>query len=298
MSSSTRGILVMVLSAVFFALMAGLVRGLEGVSAYVMVMARFVGGTLVCLGLFAIGLDRPRWTNWSWIITRGVVGGTAVVIFYWTIRDIGLAKATMLNYTYVVWAAVVAVPLLHERLSGMHWVAIAVALLGVVLLFDVRELTVGYGEGLALFGALCSGVAVICVTRCRETDSSTNIFWSQALFGIGLAAWPMTKEWAMPTAGQWAVLAGIALLATAGQLAMTYAYKHTGATQGSLLSLVTPVLSALMGVLYFHEEYSAGFVMGSALILAACAYMAVFPVGKGTVAKAGDDGESLTGCTG
>ncbi|MEN6643863.1 MAG: DMT family transporter [Armatimonadia bacterium] len=298
MSSSTRGMLVMVLSAVFFALMAGLVRGMEGTSAYVMVMARFVIGTLVCVGLFAVGLDRPRWTNWPWIITRGVVGGVAVVIFYWTIKDIGLAKATMLNYTYVVWAAVVAVPLLHERLGIMHWLAIAVALLGIVLLFDVRELSVGYGEALALFGALCSGVAVICVTRCRETDSSTNIFWSQSLFGIGLAAWPMTQQWVMPTTGQWAALVGIGLLAAVGQLAMTYAYKHTGATQGSLLSLVTPVLSALMGVLYFHEAYNAGFVIGSALILGACGYMAVYPVGKGGLEKAGEEDESFTGCTG
>lgn len=271
----------MVLSAVFFALMAGLVRGMPSVSPYVMVMARFVVGTLVCLGLFAVGLDRPRWRNWPWIVTRGVSGGIAVVILYWTIPNIGLAKATMLSYTYVVWAALAAVPLLHERLRAMHWVAIAVAVVGIGLLSNVQDLAMGQGESIALLGAFCSGVAVICVTRCRETDSSTNIFWSQALFGMGIGAWPMARTWAMPTTGQWWALLGIGLLASAGQLTMTYAYKHTGATQGSLLSLVTPVLSALMGILYFHEKYSGGFVLGSALIMAACAYMAIKPVGKG-----------------
>jgi hypothetical protein len=33
-----------------------------------------------------------------------------------------------------------------------------------------------------------------------------------------------------------------------------------------------------MGVAYFHEHFTTGFMMGSVLILAACAYMAVNPV--------------------
>lgn len=86
-------------------------------------------------------------------------------------------------------------------------------------------------------------------------------------------------------------LAAIGLTAAAGQLAMTYAYKHTGASQGSLLSLLTPVLSAATGVLYFSEHFSGGFLIGSVMILAACAYMAMNPVAQAT--REGKDADQV-----
>lgn len=278
MSRPYAGTLIMLLSAVFFALMAALIRGAPEVDSYTLTMGRFVIGSLVCVGLFVVGLDRPRWNNWLWITIRGVVGGVAVVIFFWSIQAIGLAKATVLNYTSVLWAGMLAVPLLGERLTRMQWAAMAVAVVGIVLLFEVRSLGASTGEVLALFGGVCSGVAIVAVTRCRDTDSSANVFWSQSLFGIPAVAWPMSTHWVTPNLPQVGLIVVVGLLAAAGQLLMTFAYKHTGATQGSLLSLATPVLGGLIGVAYFHEPLTLRFALGTMLILLSCAYLALNPV--------------------
>ncbi len=281
MRRSHTGTITMLLSSVFFAAMAALIRATPSVNSYILGMARFVVGTLVCFGLFAVKLDRPRWVNWPWIIVRGVVGSIAVVIFFWSIQEIGLAKATMLNYTYVIWAGVLAVPMLGERLRLMQWLAVVVAVAGVALLFEVHGLNVAPADAIALFGGTCSGIAVIAVTRCRDTDSSTNVFWSQSLFGIGAVAWPMATHWATPTLVQVYAMVAVGLLAAAGQLLMTYAYKHTGATQGSLLSLVTPVLGGAIGVACFHEPLTLRFALGTLLILLSCGYLALDPVKRG-----------------
>jgi len=277
MTNHHRGIIFMLLSALIFALMAALVRGVS-VNPYTMVMTRFLIGTVVCLGIFATGRDRPRWTSWGWLLGRGIIGGIAVILLYWSIQHVGLGKAQMLSYTYVVLSAVLAVPVLGERLRPLQWGAVLVAMAGVVLLCDLQNLTFRPMDAIALLSALCSAIAVICVTRCRATDTSTNIFWSQSLFGAAIAAWPTVTNWQAPTVVQWPWLLAIGLTASAGQLTMTYAYKHTGASQGSLLSLISPVVSAVIGVLYFREHFSGGFMIGSAMILAACAYMAVNPV--------------------
>jgi drug/metabolite transporter (DMT)-like permease len=173
---------------------------------------------------------------------------------------------------------VIAVPVLGERLRPLQWVAVLTAMAGVVFLCDLQNLTFRAMDGVALLSALCSAIAVICVTRCRATDTSTNIFWSQSLFGAAIAVWPTVANWQAPSVVQWPWLLAIGLTASAGQLTMTYAYKHTGASQGSLLSLITPVISALIGVLYFREHFTGSFVIGSAMVLAACAYMAINPV--------------------
>lgn len=278
MSDRTRGTLVMLLSAVFFAIMGAVIRGLPGVSPYITAMGRFVVGTLVCVGLFVVGLDRPRWVNWQWLVVRGVIGGTAVVLLYLAIGLSGLAKSMMLSYTYVVFASVLAIPLLGERLRMGHWLAVLVAMAGTTLICGCGAKGLRFVDAIPLLSAFCSAIAVIAVTKCRETDTSVNIFWSQSLFGIAIAAWPVAHHWFPLTPWQWLLVLIIALLAAAGQLAMTYAYKHTGAAQGSLLSLLTPVLTAIIGVLYFREPCTAGFLAGSTLILLACVYLIVRPV--------------------
>lgn len=277
-----KGPLAMMASAVFFAVMAALIRATQAVNPYMFSLGRFFIGILVCLGLFVLRLDRPRWINWPWLIIRGVVGSLAVVAFYWCIPVIGLAKATVLNYTYVIWAAVLAVPFLGERLRLGQSLAVVTAMAGVALLFEVRSLGASLGELLALLAGLGSGIAVIAITRCRDTDSSANIFWSQSLFGLLAIAWPVAQHWTPLTAAQIGIVVAVGLLAAAGQLLMTFAYKYTGATQGSLLSLVTPVLSGLMGAGIFHEPLHGRFVLGTAFILGACAYLAIYPVPRHT----------------
>ncbi|MBM4084244.1 MAG: DMT family transporter [Planctomycetes bacterium] len=275
-----KGVLIMLVSSFFFAAMAAMVRGLPEVSSYTMATIRFLVGGLVMLAVFAVGLREMRWINWPWIVARGVSGGFAVVLFYWSIQNVGLAKGTLYSYTYSIFASLFAGPILHERIRPRHWAAIAVAMIGIALVVGVQRLTLERGDLAALACGVFSGFAVVCLTKSRRTDTSTNIFWSQCLFGLVIVAWPAATTWLWPTAGQWVFLVIIALLATAGQLTMTYAYKFTGASFGSLLSLVTPVLSSLVGILHFRERPTAGFFVGGLLILVACAYLSFNPVSQ------------------
>ena len=100
MTNHHRGIMFMLLSAVIFALMAALVRGVQ-VNPYTMVMTRFLIGTVVCVAIFATGRDRPRWTSWGWLLGRGIVGGIAVILLYWSIQHVGLGKAQMLSLIHI-----------------------------------------------------------------------------------------------------------------------------------------------------------------------------------------------------
>jgi drug/metabolite transporter (DMT)-like permease len=58
---------------------------------------------------------------------------------------------------------------------------------------------------------------------------------------------------------------------------MTYAYKHVGATEGSLLSMLTPVISVPLGLIVFQEPVSARALVGCGIVVCACAYAALPP---------------------
>jgi len=253
----------MLLSSLFFSLMSAMVRGLSEVNSYTTVAMRFIVGGLVAGALFSSGIQKLRWINWPWIVLRGVSGGIACILFYWGIQHVGLSKGVLLGYTYVIFASIFSVFILREQIKLPHWIAIATALVGAGLICGVTNLSMGSGEMVALLGGVIAGFAVVCVTKCRENDSSTNIFFSQCIFGLVIVFWPVTSHWAMPTTGQWHTLVLIGVLAAGGQLSMTYAYKYTGATQGSLLGLLTPILGTLIGVAYFREALGIGFLLGA-----------------------------------
>lgn len=277
-----RGPLLMVSSCFFFAAMAATIRKLkienENISCYTVSMVRFFIGNLVVLGAFATGVRKMQWTNWRWIVARGTSGGIAVILFFWAIGALGLAKGVLYSYTYPIFAAILAAPLLGERLSAAQWVSICMAVLGIAFLTGMTDLTFTVRDLGGLGVGLSSGIAVVCLTKCRETDTSTNIFWSQCLFGMAMAAWPMWTHWVCPTGRETAILVVIGLLAVGGQLTMTNAYKFTGATYGSLISLLTPILAALFAVQFFGERLSWRFCVGAALILIPCAHLSAKPV--------------------
>jgi drug/metabolite transporter (DMT)-like permease len=55
---------------------------------------------------------------------------------------------------------------------------------------------------------------------------------------------------------------------------MTWAYKHVPATEGSLLAFLTPVINVLLGVAIFGESMHPSTLIGSAIVLACCGYVA------------------------
>jgi len=280
-----RGLLVMLCASALFALMQSAIRKLHvdapHTSSFLIAAVRFGLGNLFVLVAFAVGWSRPRWVNRRWIILRGVMGGIGIITHFWAIKEFGLAKGALFAATFTVFAALFAVPILGERLRPGHWIAIGVAMVGMILMKDVSGFAFRLKDLLGFSIGITWGLAVVSVTKCRETDDSINIFWSQCLFGVAFAVGPPVcgwVPWVAPNGYEWAMLLLIASLSIAGQLCMTSAYKYTGATYGSLIGLLSPVLATIIAVFAFKEQPSVRFWLGGVMILLPCVYLSLNPV--------------------
>jgi drug/metabolite transporter (DMT)-like permease len=151
-------------------------------------------------------------------------------------------------------------------------------LLGIEATPETQAITFSVKDMIGLSVGLLSAVAIVALTKCRRTDTAMNIFWSQCLFGLAFALWPTAHAWVRPTGGEVGMLLLIAFLSIAGQLAMTSAYKYTGATYGSLLGFFSVILTTIIALVVFGEELSSRFWIGAALILVPCVYLSVSPV--------------------
>jgi drug/metabolite transporter (DMT)-like permease len=262
-------------SSVLFSAMSMLIPFLHGVSTSIIVSARFVVGILVILVLAAMGVTRLRAVNKWWLLVRGIIGASSVYFFFRGITTLGLGKGTVLNYTYPIFAALLAPLVVKEKLT---WDVLAAALVSFVGIWFVvspgRFSSIGVEDLLALMGGILSGVAVVAIKKLRETDTPYIIYLAQCVFGLLVVGWPTVTSSFHFAGKEWLILAGLGIFATAAQLLMTWAYGHVRATEGSLLAFLVPVLNVILGVIVFGEAMRVSTVIGSVIVLFCCGYVA------------------------
>ncbi len=282
-----RGMLTMAASSAIFSAMSLLVP-YAAVSTYIVASSRFVTGGIAIAVMAALGFIKLRPMNLPWLIVRGLFGSISVYLFYLGIVRLGLGMGTVLNYTYPVFAALLAPVLLREKLQPDVIVAVVLSFLGIYLVVNpsgIQAVLGGGGPGslfsfstaglLSLLGGFFAAVAVVAIKKLRETDNSSVIYLAQCVFGALVIGYPTaSSSFAFPPI-MWLILLAIGCLATIAQMMMTEAYAHVSATEGSLLAFLVPVLNVALGALVFGETMQPLALAGSVAVLASCAYVAL-----------------------
>ena len=291
LSPALQGALWMISSAVVFSLMSVLVRiaaETQGVSAWKTAEFRFFISMVLVVALSFWLRDPLRFVNRPWLVSRGLFGGAAASIFFYSITQIGIAKATIFTYTYPIWAGLLAPFLLKDRIKIGVWAAVSIAFGGLYLIIvpSAGLGAVSWMDLLALSGGLLSGWAILSIKKLHETDTSRAILFSQCFFGLIIVEAPALPQGYSFTPIAWGTLIAIGLLATIAQLQMTHAYKFIDATEGSLLCMLTPVINVLLGMIFFHEPVTLRALSGCVIVLSSCTYAAVsqhIPEGESAV---------------
>lgn len=271
------GFLALAGSAVSLTVMSLLVRLAKaegGLTTSNVAFFRFLMGLVA-----AVALARARGTSLRprsrlWFVLRGAVGAAAVWLFFYGIAEVGLAKGAIYFHTYPMWGALIATVVLGERLTPGVVGAAAIAFAGLALVMWPEG---GFGKAapadlLALSGGALAGFAIVSIRKMRATDGSLVVFLSLGIFGMLVTA-PGTVA-SPPDTGLagWALVIGVGLFATAGQLMLTWAYRHVRVGEAAPFAMLTPVLSAGVGVLVLREPMSLRAVAGGAVVVAACTY--------------------------
>ena len=279
-SDTLRGILLIISSTAIFSLMAVLVRIANqsfGVNGWLTAEIRFIVSIAVVLAMSAWLRDPLKFVNLRWLFIRGLLSGAAVIIYFYSITRIGLAKAAILTYSYPLWAGLFAPLLLKDRIAPGLWIALISAFIGLYLIIVPAAglQSIAWHDLLALGGGLITGWAILSIKKLHATDSSRAILFSQCFFGLMIVAVPaQAGGYAFPGPA-WIALLGVGLCAATAQLLMTHAYKFIGATTGALLSMLTPVNNMWLGLLLFQEPVSARMLVGCIVVIACCTYAAI-----------------------
>ncbi len=271
-----KGVALILASTIAFCLMSGLVRYASGIDPYKTTLFRFVVG-LGILGTSALlGKITLRFVNGPLLLLRGLAGGAAILIFFFSISKLGVGKGTVLIYSFPIFGSIFSSIFLKEKIGAFRLGAILMAFAGIYLLAadNGRDSSLfgalGRYELLTLFGAMLGGVALVSVKKLHDTDSSYAIYFAQCVIGLWIVIVPANV---VPCSIGWSgglLLVAIGVASTVGQLLYTEGYRYVQVATGSLLGMLVPVLNYFLGVVVFGEVMSWRSIVGSATVLGAC----------------------------
>jgi drug/metabolite transporter (DMT)-like permease len=174
----------------------------------------------------ALPTRRRQWLALGVIAAIG--GSIPFVLFFEGLARADATQAAFIHKTLVIWVALLAVPLLRERLGPLHYAAIALVIVGqAALAGDLGTVAFGGGEAMILAATLLWAVEVIVAKRLLDAIAVRTV--ALARMGLGtilLLCWVMLSgrsgefvhlsgnEWS------WAILTGLLL---SGYVATWYA---------------------------------------------------------------------------
>ncbi|WP_225323068.1 DMT family transporter [Synechococcus sp. RSCCF101] len=266
-----------VASALSFSLMTVCVKQLAGrIPVAEVLLAR----SLITLAITAVLLRREGVWPWGhrrgWLVLRGLVGTGALLCVFAAITRLPLATATVLQYTYPTFTAVMGWLLLKEQVARRLAVAVLLGWTGVLLVVEPSWLSGAAARGLdplsvaiALGGALMTSLAYVCVRHLGRSEHPLVIVFYFPLVSVPIVLPAVLGNFVMPIGSDWLWLLGVGVFTQLGQVWITRGLTLLPAARATAISYVQVVFASLWGVWLFAEPIDGWMVSGAAVVLLA-----------------------------
>jgi drug/metabolite transporter (DMT)-like permease len=281
-----------VLAALFWGLSGGIggILMAGGWDAFVVSFYRGAIGLLFVLAWLALrpegsGLASRRLWFWSVIAGIGVAGNFS--FYFVSIAQGSVAVAVTLMYCAPVFVYLVSFALKLESPTALKWVAIALVMLGIVLLTQIYDIGASgvtvIGVGAGLLAGLSYAIFIFGFKYAAPHGSPQAILSIAFAVLVVVLFWPSDSDQmiAALSTPDWPLFAGLGVLG-AGLSFVLYiiGLNHTAPAVASIVAMVEPVTASLFGVVILNENLVGPQVFGMVLILLTVTALSVFSRNK------------------
>jgi drug/metabolite transporter (DMT)-like permease len=227
---------------------------------------------------------RPQ--HWQALLMIGLIQtGAFLLLNTWALSEGGPGKTSVLVFTMPFWVLVFAWPMLHERIQGLQWVSVALAIVGLLSVLEPwRMHTSLFSKTLAVVAGMCWAIGVVHAKRLHnraKVEPLSFTLWQmivglipvlicQALFDRPPIVWSNT--FVVVTMFNGVMATGI------GWLAWLYVLHRLPAGTTSLSSLGIPVIAIFSSWIQLGEQPGRSELLGMLLIgiaLALLSYLSI-----------------------
>lgn len=213
------------------------------------------------------GMRAMRTHHFGAHLARNIVHYAAQFLWFLAITMIPIAEVVAIEFTGPVWVALLAVAVLGERMTIARVAAVALGVIGVLIIVRPGLDHVEFGQVIALLAAIGFAGSVILVKSLTRTESVVAIIFWMLIIQSVIGAIPAAVMWQTPPMTVWPWLAVIAVCGTYSHFCMAHALRHADATTVVPIDFLRVPLTALAAWLVFSERFDIFIVVGAAVIL-------------------------------
>lgn len=262
-----------VLAALSFSIMAAGVKvAAREVTGEQIVFFRCATSLVVLLPwLLRHGASAVRTQRLAGHLWRAGFGTCAMFLFFYALAHLHLAEAMVLTYSTPLFIPFIAWAWIRELPPPVIFPAIALGLGGIVLIARPEAgLPVSLASIAGVLSGICAAGAMVSIRRISDTEPAPRVVFYFSALSTAISAVTLTWGWGPLSGGSLALLVGIGVLATLGQLCLTRAYALAPAARIGAFTYSAVVFSGLIGWLLWQEQPDASSVAGMALVVACC----------------------------
>ena len=283
-TSTGKGIVLKLISAVLFAVMSALIRYLGvryPIGEVVFYRSAFAIVPIVLIYAWrgelaaTVRTERPLGQ-----LNRGALSVVGMFCNFGALARLPLIEANAISFTSPLFSVAFAALFLKERVRIYRWSAVIIGFVGVLVVLAPHlsgdELTIAMASATSLAGVIyaiagsITNAGTMIQTRLLTESESTSsiVFYFSLICALaGLVTWPF--GWISPTGGEFLILACIGFLGGLGHIVLTESYRHAAASVVAPFDYTSMIWALILGYAMFGETPTAMIIIGSAIIAAA-----------------------------
>ncbi|SHK21169.1 DMT family transporter [Paramaledivibacter caminithermalis] len=268
MNQETKGIICLLLSSFFFAVMGAAVKSTPTIPIAQKIFFRNLVGVIITGIILIRDKENLIGSNIRLLTLRSIFGLLGVAANFYAISKLPLSDAALLNRMSPFFVILLSLVFLKEHVVKYQIYSMLIALLGASFIIKPQF---DYTIIPALIGLLSASFAAAgytCVRQLRIYSSPYKIVFFFCMFSC-LTAIPfmLIGDFNYPNSKEFALLLLIGLSATAAQIFMTTGYKFAPASRLAIYGYANILFSAVLGIIIWGEFPDLLSVTGGIMII-------------------------------
>ena len=267
-----KGVLIIVLATLFFAIMDGVSRYLaENYNVFVINMVRsWVLALLVIVislrkknGIIKVISTKQPYTQFI----RGLLLISAILIGVYSFTKLGLVQTHSILSFFPLIVVAFSGPILNEKIGIQRWLAVLFGFLGVLIILDPTNFIISFDAVLPILGAFVLGFYTILTRKVSKDDSSETSFFWVAIVGCIVMSIVGPFYWEPILYRDWGWMALLCVLSTAGHFLLIKAYENAEASVLQPFTYFQLFFASIIGIIIFNDIITLSIFIGGIIVV-------------------------------
>ena len=206
-------------------------------------------------------------------VARSLLMVGATLSFFTAVNYMPVAEASAIGMIAPLMVTTLATPMLGERVGPRRWMAVVIGLIGALIIIRPGFGSLSWAAILPVITAICYALYQITTRMLADIDPPITTFFYSGAGGVVVLSLAVPFAWQTPTAGGWAMMIALGLIAGAGHFCVIQALRRAPASVLAPFSFTQLIWVTILGFLVFGDFPDNYTLLGAAIVVGSGGYV-------------------------